>query len=70
MAILNAVLKELPVAEDVHLILLANETNGFSGALVSKICQHAFNLPIRESIKEKKTYSTNNNGFGWTSYCT
>ncbi|CAF4123588.1 unnamed protein product, partial [Rotaria sp. Silwood2] len=63
MTILKAVLKELPGVEGGVLSLLANKTKDFSGAILTKICQRAYKLAIKESIKEKKTYWTNNNGF-------
>ncbi|CAF1565433.1 unnamed protein product [Rotaria sordida] len=39
MAILRALLTELPVAENSLLSLLANKTKDFSGAVLTKICQ-------------------------------
>ncbi|CAF1518890.1 unnamed protein product, partial [Rotaria sordida] len=44
MAILQAVLTELPVAENSLLSLLANKTKDFSGAVLTKICQRAYKL--------------------------
>jgi transitional endoplasmic reticulum ATPase len=53
MAILNAVLRELPAVNDLNSSLLA-KTGGFSGAVLTKICQHAYQLAIKESIKNKQ----------------
>ncbi len=54
MAILKAVLTELPAADDSVLTLLANQTKDFSGAVLTKICQRAYKSATRESIKQKK----------------
>ena len=53
-AILQAVLTQLPGADDGALSLLANKTKDFSGAVLTKICQCAYKLAIRETIKAKK----------------
>ncbi|CAF0935785.1 unnamed protein product [Rotaria sp. Silwood1] len=63
MAILEAVLKELPGGKAGVLSLLADETKDFSGAVLTKMCQRVYKLAITESIKEKKTHWTNNNEF-------
>jgi transitional endoplasmic reticulum ATPase len=52
-AILNAVLRNSPVAGNVDLDFLANNTNGFSGADLTEICQRACKLAIRESIERE-----------------
>ncbi|CAF1516369.1 unnamed protein product, partial [Rotaria sordida] len=35
-------------------ILLASETTGFSGAMLTEFCQHAYKFAKRESIKKKQ----------------
>jgi transitional endoplasmic reticulum ATPase len=50
MAILKAALRKSPVAENVDMEFLAKNTNGFSGADLTEICQRAVKLAIRESI--------------------
>lgn len=52
MAILQAVLKRTPVAEDVDLNFLAKATDGYSGADLTEICQRACKLAIREDLQE------------------
>lgn len=57
--ILQANLRKSPLAKDVDLEFLAKNTNGFSGADLTEICQRAVKLAIRASIardveKEKK----------------
>jgi len=51
-AILKANLKRSPLAKDVDLEFLAKNTNGFSGADLTEICQRACKLAIRESIEK------------------
>lgn len=52
-AILKAALRKSPVAKDVDLDFLAKQTNGFSGADLTEICQRACKLAIRESIEKE-----------------
>jgi len=57
--ILQANLRKSPLAKDVDLDFLAKNTNGFSGADLTEICQRSVKLAIRASIardieKEKK----------------
>jgi transitional endoplasmic reticulum ATPase len=52
--ILKDILTKLPATEDGVLNLLSNETKDLSGAVLTNICQRAYKLAIRESIKEKK----------------
>jgi SpoVK/Ycf46/Vps4 family AAA+-type ATPase len=54
MGIIRAALSELPEAEKDVSNLLANKTKDFSGASLKNVCQYAYKLTIRESIKEKK----------------
>jgi transitional endoplasmic reticulum ATPase len=49
-SIFKANLRKSPVAEDVHLNVLANATDGFSGADITEICQRAAKNAIRDSI--------------------
>jgi ATPase family associated with various cellular activities (AAA)/AAA+ lid domain len=51
LSILKAALRKSPVAPDVDLAILARNTHGFSGADLTKICQRAAKLAIRESIE-------------------
>merc|ERR1719424_1016222 len=51
--ILNAALRKSPVAPDVDLVYLAKNTNGFSGADLTEICQRAVKFAIRESIEKE-----------------
>ncbi len=51
MAILRAVLTELPKAQDGVSLLLANETKNFSGATLRKICERAHKSAIRGLTK-------------------
>ncbi|KAL7072210.1 hypothetical protein ACQ4LE_008851 [Meloidogyne hapla] len=48
--ILRTNLRNTPVAKDVNLAFLAKNTDGFSGADLTEICQRACKLGIRESI--------------------
>merc|ERR1712157_381940 len=48
--ILQANLRKSPLAKDVDLEFLAKNTNGFSGADLTEICQRAVKLAIRASI--------------------
>ncbi|CAF1591862.1 unnamed protein product, partial [Adineta steineri] len=41
------------VAKDVDMNLLASQTNGFTGAKLTEICQRASKLAIREQILKK-----------------
>jgi transitional endoplasmic reticulum ATPase len=50
-AVLKAALRKSPVAPDVNLDFLAKNTNGFSGADLTEICQRACKLAIRECIE-------------------
>ena len=50
--ILEANLKNTPLAEDVDLSFLARNTAGFSGADLTEICQRACKLAIRQNILE------------------
>jgi len=49
--ILEANLRNSPLADDVNLQFLASRTKGFSGADLTEICQRACKLAIRESIQ-------------------
>jgi len=50
LSIFNAALNKSPVAAGVDMEYLAKNTNGFSGADITEICQRAAKLAIRESI--------------------
>eukprot|EP00002_Diphylleia_rotans_P013634 TRINITY_DN2658_c0_g5_i1.p1 TRINITY_DN2658_c0_g5~~TRINITY_DN2658_c0_g5_i1.p1 ORF type:complete len:808 (-),score=225.35 TRINITY_DN2658_c0_g5_i1:290-2713(-) len=50
-AILKSNLRKSPIAGDVDLDFLARNTEGFSGADLTEICQRACKLAIRESIE-------------------
>ena len=50
-SIFKANLRKSPVAPDVDLELLADNTEGFSGADVTEICQRAAKNAIRESVE-------------------
>eukprot|EP00607_Mallomonas_marina_P000197 CAMPEP_0182427418 /NCGR_PEP_ID=MMETSP1167-20130531/17153_1 /TAXON_ID=2988 /ORGANISM="Mallomonas Sp, Strain CCMP3275" /LENGTH=763 /DNA_ID=CAMNT_0024609633 /DNA_START=206 /DNA_END=2497 /DNA_ORIENTATION=+ len=50
LSILKAVLKKTPLNKDVDLAYLASQTEKFSGADLTEICQRAAKLGIRESI--------------------
>jgi len=52
MNILKATLRKSPVAKNVDLEFLAKQTNGYSGADLTEICQRACKLAIRESIEK------------------
>jgi transitional endoplasmic reticulum ATPase len=49
-AILRACLRNSPVAMDVDFTKIAKETHGYSGADLSKVCQCAVELAIRQTI--------------------
>ena len=51
-SILEATLRNSPVAPDVDLNVLAQSTAGFSGADIAEICQRAAKLAIRETIAQ------------------
>uniref|UniRef100_A0A0K0EHY8 vesicle-fusing ATPase n=1 Tax=Strongyloides stercoralis TaxID=6248 RepID=A0A0K0EHY8_STRER len=51
--IFKANLKKSPIAKDVDLKYLAQNTIGFSGADITEICQRACKLAIRESIEKE-----------------
>ena len=50
--IFEACLHKSPLDEDVDLEVMADETEGFSGADLNEICQRACKLAIREEIKQ------------------
>merc|ERR1711998_662230 len=52
MSILKANLRKSPVAKDVDIDFLANNTQGFSGADLTEICQRAVKFAIREAIEK------------------
>merc|ERR1711998_509223 len=52
MSILKANLRKSPVAKDVNIDFLAQNTQGFSGADLTEICQRAVKFAIRESIEK------------------
>jgi len=52
LSILNANLRKTPLAADVDINHLAENTKGFSGADLTEICQRACKLGIRESIEK------------------
>lgn len=51
-SILRANLRKSPVAKDVDIDFLANNTQGFSGADLTEICQRAVKFAIREAIEK------------------
>jgi len=51
-SILKANLRKSPVSEDVDLAYLASQTEGFSGADLTEICQRAVKFAIRENIQK------------------
>ena len=51
LSILKAVLRKSPVSEDVDLAYMATQTDRFTGADLTEICQRAAKLAIRESIQ-------------------
>jgi len=53
LSILNATLRKSPVRDDVDLAFLAKNTDGFSGADLTEVCQRACKLAIRESIEKE-----------------
>eukprot|EP00920_Eleutheroschizon_duboscqi_P032416 GHVT01078288.1.p1 GENE.GHVT01078288.1~~GHVT01078288.1.p1 ORF type:complete len:484 (+),score=126.48 GHVT01078288.1:731-2182(+) len=50
LSILKATLRKSPIAADVNLEQLADNTDGFSGADVTEICQRAAKEAIKESV--------------------
>jgi len=61
-AILKAALKKSPLAPDIDLEFLAKSTNGYSGADLTGICQHAVKLAIREDISRSIEHSKEQEG--------
>jgi len=61
-AILKAALKKSPLSPDIDLEFLAKSTNGYSGADLTGICQHAVKLAIREDIAKSIEASQANEG--------
>jgi len=53
-SIFKANLRKSPVADDVDLDLMANITDGFSGADITEVCQRACKLAIRAEIAEQE----------------
>jgi len=51
--VFRAVLRKSPVSKEVDIEFLSNETDGFSGADITEICQRATQLAIRESIEKE-----------------
>lgn len=52
-AVLRATLRKSPVAKDVDLDYIAKETDKYSGADLTEICQRAAKLAIREAIAKQ-----------------
>jgi len=52
LSILNAVLRKTPMSKDVDLAYLAAQTEKFTGADLTEICQRAAKLAIRENIEK------------------
>lgn len=52
LSILSAVLKKTPMSKDVDLAYLAAQTEKFTGADLTEICQRAAKLAIRENIEK------------------
>ncbi|CAF3940041.1 unnamed protein product [Rotaria sordida] len=52
LSIFKTALRKSPVARDVNIKLLVKATKGFSGANLTKICQHAGKFAICESIEK------------------
>ena len=50
--ILKSTLRKTPLADDINLELIAQHTDGFSGADLSEICQRACKYAIKEEIKK------------------
>jgi len=50
--IFESCLRKSPLADDVDIQTMADETEGFSGADLNEICQRACKLAIREEIKQ------------------
>lgn len=53
LSILSATLRKSPIAKGIDLSYVAKNTNGFSGADLTEICQRACKLAIRESIESE-----------------
>jgi transitional endoplasmic reticulum ATPase len=51
LSILRATLRKSPVAKDVDLEYLASQTDKFTGADLTEICQQACKIAIREEIE-------------------
>ena len=51
LSILRATLRKSPVSKDVDLSYLASQTDKFTGADLTEICQSACKLAIREEIE-------------------
>jgi transitional endoplasmic reticulum ATPase len=51
--ILKATLRKSPISADVDLSFMARNSQGFSGADLTEICQRACKLAIRESIEKE-----------------
>ncbi|KAL5726072.1 Cell division control protein 48 E [Ranunculus cassubicifolius] len=52
LSIFKACLRKSPVSKDVNLNVLAEYTNGFSGADITEICQRTCKYAIRENIEK------------------
>lgn len=50
MKIFEANLKKTPLGDDININTLVNQTDGFSGADITEICQRAVKLAIREIV--------------------
>ena len=50
--IFQSCMRKSPLAEDVNIERMADETEGFSGADLNEICQRACKLAIREEIRQ------------------
>ncbi|CAF4355634.1 unnamed protein product [Rotaria sordida] len=48
------VLRQLAAVNYIDSILLASETTGFSGAMLTEFCQHVYKFAKRELIKKKQ----------------
>ena len=63
LAILKSCLRKAPISEGIDLEYLAKSTPGFSGADLTKICQRACKLAIRECIEFEIKMEKENEGF-------
>mmetsp|Transcript_46804 Transcript_46804/g.107466 ORF Transcript_46804/g.107466 Transcript_46804/m.107466 type:complete len:653 (+) Transcript_46804:123-2081(+) len=54
LSIFKANLRKSPLSEDLDLESLANQTDGFSGADITEVCQRACKLAIREEIADQE----------------